>query len=188
MDDEDDMSIAELMRKRAAERAAAAAFEDDDITIAELMRRRAAEKAARIVTKPPQTKSVSSSAKVVPKMKEKIVPRIKEEQKQPKEEKKEKRLDKPKPSSSSSGNKSKSVGLYEETMKGMLIQKLLVRWWYAIDWPGELQGEPPAGYEPLDGIKGVFVGTRVSICHFILAYFSLSYLFYTRYDLINYTF
>ena len=59
-----------------------------------------------------------------------------------------------------------------------------MRWWYAIDWPTEKdigniffyiiptrnswriiyftsEGVPPAGYESLDGFKGVFISTRV---------------------------
>ena len=46
--------------------------------------------------------------------------------------------------------------------KGMIAQRLLCRWWYAIDWPilAEI-GNPPAGYEPLEGFLGVFVSTRV---------------------------
>jgi hypothetical protein len=66
----------------------------------------------------------------------------------------------PAKSSSSSAAASKSAEFYE-TLKGQLVQKLLIRWWYAIEWPKESEiGHPPPGYESLDGFKGVFVSTR----------------------------
>lgn len=72
-------------------------------------------------------------------------------------------------SSSSSSSKSsasstlKSTDFYDTTEKGMLVQRLLVRWWYAIQWPkcGDY-GQPPTGYEPLDGFPGVFVSTSTN--------------------------
>ena len=46
-------------------------------------------------------------------------------------------------------------------VKGRLVQKLLVRWWYAIEWPKENELRPPQrGFEPLEGFKGVDVSTR----------------------------
>lgn len=51
---------------------------------------------------------------------------------------------------------------YETTKKGMLVQSILVRWWYAFDWPRlEEIADPPPGYELLDGFPGVFISTRV---------------------------
>lgn len=65
-------------------------------------------------------------------------------------------------SQSSSGNK--AADFYTETLKGQLVQSFLVRWWYAMEWPKmEEIGEPPAGYESLDGFPGVFISTRVSL-------------------------
>lgn len=65
-------------------------------------------------------------------------------------------------SSSSSGNK--AADFYTETLKGQLVQSFLVRWWYAMEWPKlDEIGEPPAGYESLEGFPGVFISTRVSI-------------------------
>lgn len=44
----------------------------------------------------------------------------------------------------------------------MLAQRLLCRWWYAVDWPRIKDiGIPPPGYEALEGFTGVFVSTRV---------------------------
>lgn len=45
--------------------------------------------------------------------------------------------------------------------KGFLAQTLLVRWWYAIQWPQDNPGiKPKAGFETLDGFTGVYVSTR----------------------------
>jgi len=45
--------------------------------------------------------------------------------------------------------------------KGMLVQRLLARWWYAIDWPiSKNKGEQkPPTYDALDGFPGVYVCT-----------------------------
>lgn len=68
-----------------------------------------------------------------------------------------------KTSSSSTNFKSASDALYgSECDKGLLIQRLLCRWWYAIDWPDQaaIPEEPPKHYDPLDGFPGVFVCTK----------------------------
>lgn len=46
-----------------------------------------------------------------------------------------------------------------DTPKGQLIQKLLCRWWYAIEWPTaeDLIKSVPSGYEQLEGYVGVFI-------------------------------
>ena len=72
----------------------------------------------------------------------------------------------PKSSSSNSNggdaSRSLSTRFYEDTEKGRMIQSLLVRWWYSIEWPTDEEiADSPPGYEPLDGFKGVFVSTRV---------------------------
>lgn len=69
-------------------------------------------------------------------------------------------------SSSSSGAtqsaSKRSIAFYEETKKGLLVQRLLVRWWYAIEWPKKEEiGQPPEGYESLEGFPGVFISTKV---------------------------
>lgn len=51
---------------------------------------------------------------------------------------------------------------YVDTEKGKLVQRLLVRWWYAIEWPKKEDiGIPPSGYEPLEGFLGVYISTKV---------------------------
>jgi hypothetical protein len=68
-----------------------------------------------------------------------------------------------KSTNSSANFKSDSDALYgSECEKGLLIQQLLCRWWYAIDWPGStgIPDEPPRHFDPLDGFRGVFVCTE----------------------------
>jgi hypothetical protein len=61
------------------------------------------------------------------------------------------------------GSSNITADFYDTTSKGQLIQMLMLRWWYAIEWPimSEVPS-PPDGYESLDGYPGVFVSTRVS--------------------------
>jgi hypothetical protein len=119
----------------------AASDSEDDLPIAELMKRR--------------LKAAAKSNGAPPAKKIKV----------------ESNGSKSRPSSSSApaSSSSKSIGGtqlsvdFYETSKGLLAQRLLCRWWYAIEWPkvSELQSPPP-GYESLDGFPGVFVCTRVS--------------------------
>lgn len=71
---------------------------------------------------------------------------------------------KKKPTSSSSLSKDyefASAALYgSDCTKGNLVQKLLCRWWYAMDWPKDVPDKPPANYDSLDGFPGVFVCTK----------------------------
>jgi hypothetical protein len=56
-----------------------------------------------------------------------------------------------------------SSALYgTECQKGLLIQRLLCRWWYAYTWPDNIPDEPPKHYDTLDGMPGVFVCTSGS--------------------------
>ena len=63
-----------------------------------------------------------------------------------------------------SGNfQSPSAALYgSNCQKGQLIQKLLCRWWYAMEWPdpATLPEKPPKYYDRLDGFPGVYVCTK----------------------------
>ena len=55
-----------------------------------------------------------------------------------------------------------SAALYQsECLKGLLIQRLLCRWWYAYEWPdpATLPTKPPENYDTLDGFPGVYVCT-----------------------------
>jgi hypothetical protein len=58
---------------------------------------------------------------------------------------------------------SPSAALYgSNCQKGQLIQKLLCRWWYAIEWPdpATLPEKSPKYYDRLDGFPGVYVCTK----------------------------
>ena len=64
---------------------------------------------------------------------------------------------------SSSDYQSASAALYgSECQKGLLIQRLLCRWWFGIVWPdpSTLPAKPPANYDALDGFPGVYVCTK----------------------------
>jgi len=41
----------------------------------------------------------------------------------------------------------------------LLIQHLLCRWWYVVDWPRNIPPVPPKHYDAMDGLPGVFVCT-----------------------------
>lgn len=112
--------------------------DDDDVPIAELLRRKT-EKEKTKLSKPPQkiakTDPISTSSKK---------------------------------STYKNGSASRSVNFsnefYSDTLKGKLVQKLLVRWWYAMSWPNESSfKDVPQGFEPLNGFPGVFVSTRVCV-------------------------
>lgn len=64
--------------------------------------------------------------------------------------------EKPRPSGSN-----KAAEFYD-TKKGQILQTLLVRWWYAYEWPTPAEiGAPPQGYEEMDGFPGVFVSMNL---------------------------
>lgn len=52
---------------------------------------------------------------------------------------------------------------YEDTKKGLIVQNLLIRWWYAYSWPDpdKYTQNVPRGYEEMDGMKGVFVSMNL---------------------------
>lgn len=51
------------------------------------------------------------------------------------------------------------------TSKGEMVQKLLCRWWYAMEWPAKEDVKPaPPSYEALEGYPGVFVCVEVCPC------------------------
>lgn len=63
-----------------------------------------------------------------------------------------------------------SDALYNSgSKKGLMVQRLLARWWYAIDWPTAKDLiDPPPLYDTLEGFPGVFVcidGDKVGNIH-----------------------
>ena len=70
---------------------------------------------------------------------------------------------KKKSSSSSKSYEYASAALYgTDCDKGLLIQRLLCRWWYAYEWPSAAirNAKPPPNYDTLDGFPGVFICTK----------------------------
>ena len=166
-DDNDDIPVSALIARKVSEAASQVSApepkrqdnidsdpdSDDDIPVLNFIKKR-----------------LAKVAEEAAKEKEKEREKRKREERDAVERKKEKPskrepdpvTEKPKPSSSS--NLSKSSQFYSSCDKGRLVQSLLIRWWYAYDWPRpEDIGVPPSGYESLDGFPGVFVSTRVRI-------------------------
>ena len=56
-----------------------------------------------------------------------------------------------------------AADVFYETDKGALVQKLICRWWYAIEWPSkaDLSKPVPPGFEQLDGYPGVYICVKV---------------------------
>lgn len=129
--------------------------DDDDIPLAVLMKR-------KLET---TQKSVVNIAPPVKKVKADIIGSKNPSRKV--NENKNKSKSKSKQSSKSSvmnaSSQSSRVSAFYESDKGKVVQALMIRWWYAIQWPdaGAKMVAPP-GFESLDGFPGVFVGTRVS--------------------------
>lgn len=125
---------------------------DDDIPIAQLLKKKKEE---------------------IKKVKEKIQTKTVEVKKEKKEKsstpsstpKKTRVSDKKLSTSDASDN-------FYNTKKGQLVQKFLVRWWYAVTWPEEesIVTIPEGGYEPLEGFPGVFICTSVCFSLFLSSY------------------
>ena len=66
-------------------------------------------------------------------------------------------------STSSNDYSSPSFALYgTNSAKGQLIQKLLCRWWYAIEWPdpSDIPDKTPPDHDAMDGFPGLFICTQ----------------------------
>uniref|UniRef100_A0A7S2KSL8 Uncharacterized protein n=1 Tax=Leptocylindrus danicus TaxID=163516 RepID=A0A7S2KSL8_9STRA len=63
---------------------------------------------------------------------------------------------------SSSASITASSELYAKSDKGKLVQSLLCRWWYAIQWPEQeiLEAPVPKNCDTLPGFPGVYVCTK----------------------------
>lgn len=136
-DDSDDVPLAALKKKTNEE-----SDSDDDIPLAALK-------------SPPKKKKPAATKKATPK-------KTKTEAKAPKPKPK-KKPETPTATSSNGNCRSPSAALYGTgCKKGMLIQRLLCRWWYAINWPVNIPQQPPKHYDSLDGMPGVFICTSGS--------------------------
>jgi hypothetical protein len=165
--------------------------DDDDVPLAVLMKRKleAAQKTANV----PNSKIIKT-APPAKKMK------VDEGLKNPSRKVNDKKLKGKKkkvvsrsavviPAQSSSSSSRSSV--HYDSDKGKVVQALMIRWWYAMQWPdvGDLKKRLPTGYEALDGFSGVFVGTRVnSLISFILVSSLFIYILYYYLTFVDVTF
>lgn len=158
-DDDEDEPLASLKvdRKRAASKISpsynegssvdeeSSSDDDDDIPLSALAEKASPKKNGKKKAAPSPKKKAKNS--VTKKKKKKKAP--------PK--KKESTLSS---TSSSKNYEWASAALYgTECDKGLLIQRLLCRWWYAFNWPDpeKLPEKPPKNYDSLDGFPGVYV-------------------------------
>jgi hypothetical protein len=115
-------------------------------------------------TKAKQTKESKSGKKDAPKKKA-AKTKSKSSSTPKKKSASTKKSSKVAPSSSASTNYlCASSELYSRCDKGKLIQSLLVRWWYAYQWPDPktIPTSTPKGYDALDGFPGVYICTQGS--------------------------
>jgi hypothetical protein len=180
-DDDDDMPISSLKSPRASKKAAPSYKEasddddddDDDVPLISLV-------AASGTSSNKRKRESTNSTKETPKTKKSTS--TKETSKKPSATKKKKTVaSKPSPvkskasssttTAATSSNKSydwASAALYGSGCdKGLLIQRLLCRWWYAYTWPDLDNPVKPIPdlkqYDTLDGFPGVYIGTSVEV-------------------------
>eukprot|EP01041_Mallomonas_annulata_P009471 gene9471-19666_t len=185
IDSDDEVTIGELIKKKnlnaenkSSERLSVAESKpanddvesddsDDNIPIGEIMKKRSLENKEKKLLQAPPAKKM----KVETKSETKSTKNNEDE----KSKKNNKQPDKPKSKDTTSQSQKKkavtdntpssslSIEFYEDTKKGFLVHSILRRWWYAIKWPKPDEVfNPPNGYEPLDGFKGVFVCTNTA--------------------------
>jgi hypothetical protein len=158
-DDEDDVPLYDLKtdRKRSSttpsyvEEDDDSDDDDDDIPLASLMKPKA--------TVPKAKKNGKSAVKAPPKKKAK---KAKEAAKPTLKITKQSSTVSTKSSNGDKKYEWASFALYgTECDKGLLIQRLLCRWWYAITWPdpSKIPEKPPKKYDSLEGFTGVYVCT-----------------------------
>lgn len=130
--------------------------DDDDVPLSALVAQKPAaktngtkKKAAATKKDPPKKKATKAKAKSAAK-------------KKPPPKKKSSTVSNGSSSAKSKSYEWASAALYgTECAKGLLIQRLLCRWWYAFTWPDPtaLPVRPPANHDSLDGFPGVYVCT-----------------------------
>jgi hypothetical protein len=176
-DDDDDVPLFDLKsdKKRAATKITPSyvddddeddSDDDDDIPLASLMKQKTRlmdEKKASSATKAKKNGKSPAKAKALPKKKKKATKQ--------KEQKPTLKITKQSSTVSTTTTTPKSNGKYEwasaalygtECDKGLLIQRLLCRWWYAITWPdpSTIPPKPPKNYDSLEGITGLYACTK----------------------------
>lgn len=140
----------------------------DDVPLSQLKSPK--KKKATAAKSPAKKKAASSAAKKAPakkttKAKTKTDTKAKKKTTATKKKSASSGKKSPVPSSSSSSSRPNlpSFALYDNELdKGLLIQRFLCRWWYAVEWPdpATLPSSPPSGYDALNGFPGVYICTR----------------------------
>ena len=175
-DDDDDDDFEEDMDEEEEEEEIDAKYyssdsSDDDVPLSKLKSPKKKKKPAAAGKKKAAAKS--SPAKKATKAKAKTDTKAKKAAAAAKKKKKSSSSGKKSPvpsgksSSASSSNRPNlpSFALYDNDLgKGLLIQRFLCRWWYAVEWPdpSTLPDAPPKGYDALNGFPGVYICTRGS--------------------------
>lgn len=174
---DDDMPIAQLAKKHKKAAPAVESDSDDDVLLTDLPKKTAAKAKtpAKPAAKAKVTPAKSAAAKKAVTKKapaKKATPAKKADTKSPKakatkgkaaaaKKKKKpakKKVTKPREQEASGDKLVTQSGVLYETKKGEMIQKLLCRWWYAIEWPAKEDLKPaPPSYEALEGFPGVFI-------------------------------
>lgn len=145
---------------------------DDDKPLMELIKKRKAQVSAEAIAngqikKEKDENPVLKKVKIEPSSASSKKPVVKEEKVS--SSSKSTTSSKPASSRSSSSNSGQYSADFYDTDKGMMAQRLLCRWWYAITWPlPEDIRTPPTGFESLDGFPGVFICTSVRVSFFFL--------------------
>ena len=135
---------------------------DDDVPLSKLKSPKK-QKRKKVKAKTPPAKKKTTAKK-------KIVTKVNKKQKKKKKKTTPKKKAVKRSSSTASSSKKPSVSapnlpcfaLYDNVDKGLLVQRLLCRWWYATSWPNpaDLPTSPPKGYDSLEGFPGVYVCSR----------------------------
>jgi hypothetical protein len=165
----------DIPRKRAAANISKSYGEDedededesdsaDDVPLSSLVPRKETNNHSKGTTKNGTTKSPNGAAdkkkKASPKKKATVAKKVKKN-----DNIKSKTTTTTTSSSSTSGKKNYewvSTAVYgTECEKGLLIQRLLCRWWYAYEWPDPniLPKKTPKNHDTLDGFPGVYICT-----------------------------
>eukprot|EP00903_Cladosiphon_okamuranus_P011057 g10438.t2 len=159
--DDDNLPIAQFTKKHKKNAAPADSDSEDNTLLTDLMKAKAksgskaktpvkSAAAKKLVTKKGSLKKAAPSKKGA---KKSPVPKAKGKSPVSTRKKKTSR------EQESSGDKlvTRSGVLYE-TKKGEMVQKLLCRWWYVMEWPAKEDLRPaPASYEALEGYPGVYI-------------------------------
>ena len=182
-DDDDDVPISSLKSPRASKKAAPSYKdasddddddEDDDVPLISLAA------AAGSSSNKRKRDATTTSSKETPKTKKSTKESTKKSS-VTKKKKKTTATSKPSPAKSKSSSSSTttatssnksyewvSAALYGSGCdKGLLIQRLLCRWWYAYTWPDLDHPVKPIPdlklYDSLDGFPGVYIGTAAEV-------------------------